>query len=131
MDNYACYADTVKEEFVKKMCPKEYKAFMRCLDDSDTLDLGEFAREYLYTSDDKDMNRVCKLFGKLCIAFEKATQPSAGLNGLSLSLVYKEAEDRGDELNGVGWEVGGVYMYSPAGSKFQNEITRLSWTEFS
>jgi hypothetical protein len=135
MDNYACYADTIKEAKVKELCPKEFEAFMDAINESQ-FSLGDFAREYQYVHDKnflceskEEFDRANELFENLCVAFEKATKVDG--EGLSLGLVYHEADNRGDELDGVGWTVDGHRTWTPAGKKFQDDIVRLTWTEFS
>ena len=133
MDNYAYYADTVKEEFVKKLCPKEYKEFRDFV--VETSSLRDFADNYQYKYskndcdfNEEDFNKANELFIKLSEAFNKATIVEG--EGLYLGLVYHEANDRGDELNGVGWTVDGHRTYTPTGEKFKDEIKRLTWTYF-
>ena len=132
MGNYACHKDVVKPEFVKNLCTKEYQDFIDVLAEI-KCDITKFADDYTYSEipgiSKENAEKACEVFGKLCDAFEKATRVN-GNDGLYLNLIFHEAQDRGDELNGVGWAVENVYQLTPSGVKFIEEIDRVTWTYF-
>lgn len=112
---YANHADVVDQDFVKKTCPKEYAALMATF-------TVEHPLEELAQYDGEDSTAESKAaLQKLIDAFHKKTK-------LYLYLVYNQAEQAGDELDGVGWAVGGVYRRTPAGNKYSKRIKRLFWT---
>lgn len=141
MGNYAQYADTMDEKVIQNLCPKEFQAFQDYLKEHDG-DMTILAVALYWSHEDWDHIRwdaldwdfngdpkaLNTLFQALQKAFEKAT--TVGGKGLCLSVVFHEADDRADELNGYAWEVGEVYQLSPAGEKFCKHITRLFWTNF-
>jgi hypothetical protein len=130
MGNYAGYADTVEEDFVKEMCADELQAFFLILDGVG-IKPGDFAESF--DQDDLQDRTSCtaseeqlikKEWDVLYDAFEAAT------GGLELGMVYHDADDRGDELDGWEFSVDGVYVLSPAGKKYSDKITRKHWTVF-
>ena len=140
MGNYACDADVVGTRFIREMCPKKWASLMNILIENHiNLDVLGAAAQYIddmvydlaqqiewntdndYSKCEEIAERIVKAYEELCKSFQKAT-------GLSLYLNYHSAEDRGDEVDGYFWSVGGVYIYSPAGEKYKKEITHKSWT---
>ena len=124
--NYGCSADTVKPDFVKEQCPKEYNAFA-ILGMSSKVPLQDFfiAKHYEdeYECSDADAELIESAWEDLQKAFEEKT-------GLELGTVYHSAEERSDELDGGAFTVDGVYGYTPAGDKFKEHIEKLNWTTF-
>jgi len=114
MDNYACCADVIEESFVKEICPDEFNNFQEYLENNGS-DIEEFA-----SVEDKD-EKASKLWKILQSKFQERT-------GLELLVGFAEAEDRGDEVDGLYWHVEGVYGYTPAGKKYKNKIERKTWT---
>ena len=121
MGNYPQYADTVTEDFVKSICPDELEAFKEALDEADQ-SFVDFCREVSFDGADEN-TKVGKAYTALVKAFNKKT-------GLELLVVEHEADDRGDDLDGASFAVEGVYQLTPAGEKYQKEITRKCWNVF-
>ena len=119
------YVDTVKDSFVKKNCPKEWKALMIALETSEEgLDLESLAIAIYH--DEADDKNVMIALENLQDSFEQKT-------GLSLTLGFHdvvECGDRYDEVNGSYWIVNGVYQYTPAGKKYKDKIDRKMFVTF-
>jgi len=122
---YACYADTVSIDFVKKHCPNEFKEFIQSLEKID-LCLDDFASGFIggYPGgiDEEKMEKIkADEWEKLVTAFDRET-------GLELGLIYHIKEDRGDEIDGPEFTVEGVYVLTPEGKKHIDSIQRKTWT---
>ncbi len=126
--NYANFAEVVEESFVKEQCPEEYKRLVDYLKESETdLDsVSDCLDEYrgldnidFVTEEQEEEIRI--LYKNLLSEFNRKTE-------LFLGIRYHNAEERGDEVDGIFWEVNGVYIYSLAGEKFKNKIERKFWT---
>jgi hypothetical protein len=132
MGNYACYADTVSEDFVKEICPEELKNLQLVLGKND-FDMDRLGRAAMHGDLEGELgleiesevaiNAILNVYDALCQAFRKET-------GLGLELMYHDKDDRGDEVDGYFWGLEGVYIYSPAGEKHKDKIQRKTWTEF-
>jgi hypothetical protein len=132
MANYACHADTVKPEFVQKICPAEYDEFMAALNDIG-IAFDDFAPKVIHSDfdfNDTDEMKVKGLFEALCVAFEQATKTDGQGLGLTLEYHNPDDRDRGNELYGAAWSVYKVWVLSAAGMKYEDEITRVFWTTF-
>lgn len=133
MGNYAAFAEVVKQEFVEKTCPEEFQELLNIIDLVDDMFLTDLAKCAQYPEDIEgelttkcsidDAHKIYEAYNKLCNKFLEKTH-------LSLYINYHEAEDRGDEVNGMFWCVDGVYQLSHAGKKYQKEIERKFWTNF-
>ncbi len=130
MGNYASHADTVEEDFVKEMCSDELQAFFLVMDGVG-IKPGAFAQAF--DQDDLQDRTSCtaadeqlikKAWDVLYDAFEAAT------GGLELGMVYHDADDSGDELDGWKFSVDGVYGLTEAGKKYNDKIVRKHWTVF-
>jgi hypothetical protein len=130
--NYAHNVDTITDEFIKETCPDEHTALNKILTDNKS-DLDGFAGVVTYEGDifgeleleyEPDIARaMVDAYVALLMAFSKATD-------LGLALRYHAKEDRGDQVDGMFWEVEGVYIYSPAGEKYKKHIENKSWTTY-
>ncbi len=130
MGNYPCQADTIEIEFVKEMCPDELDDFLVALDDNG-VSREDFAQAFeqddlqdIASCTAEEEKQIMVEWDKLYGTFKKAT------GGLELGMVYHDADDRGDELDGWKFSVDGVYGYTPAGEKYKDKIIRKSWTVF-
>ena len=134
MAHYTCFADIVEERFVKNICKKEYMHFIKCTNEAN-LDLDEFAviastqdlegeLEVAAALEEDIENKIIESLNNLVKALKKDT------NWLELSLNYHEAEDLSDDIDGVVWQVEGVYQLTPAGEKYKDKIVRKFWTTF-
>lgn len=132
MDNYPCSADVVEIDFVKEMCPAEYTSFETILkihnikfDDFGHFNLAEDLEGEL--SDEHNEIATDEIIGAyefLCQTFREVT------GGLHLTIMWAEAMDRGDEVDGAFWSVDGVYGYTLAGEKYKDRIVKKSWNVF-
>jgi len=120
MSNCACHADTIRIDFVKEQCPKEWEDFNSALSDDD-MSFDHFC--ILKIGEDELDEAIEDTYDALCEAFNKVT-------GLELGVVHHEAQDRGDELDGGSFSVERVYQYTPAGEKYKKSIERKFWTTF-
>jgi len=131
MGSYANYADTVTGVFVTETCPDEMAGLLKVLAENDyNLDRlamsatdGDVQGELEVDLDEDVALLVLNTYDGLAMAFLKAT-------GLDLNIRYKDHEDRGDEVDGVFWEVDGVYERTTAGKKYEKQIERKFWTNF-
>jgi len=126
MGNYPDYADTVAGDFVKEICPEEYHNFHQKLGELD-IPFDDFC-DYIFsenelTLEENEQEALDQCYDALSDAFNDKT-------GLELYVVYHNAEDRGDELDGGSWAVTGVYQLTPAGEKYKNKIYRKCWTYY-
>jgi hypothetical protein len=133
MGNYASYADTVTDEFVKKTCPEEYAALLGVLKENDydierlaycAANGGDVEGELTVDLEDEQASNINTAYEILCMTFQDRTQ------GLELNIKYHDKEDRGDEVDGVFWEVDNVYVLSEAGKANKGDIERKFWTNF-
>ena len=122
----ANFAEVIKEDFVKEICPGELHIFLRELENNESIDLGEFTQDVVpelvisRAGNDKDTLPYIVAYVELCLTFEQLT-------GLSLKLAFHDQESEGDcydEVDGVYWRVGNVYQLTPAGEKYKNKIER-------
>ncbi|MCD6436362.1 MAG: hypothetical protein J7L15_08280 [Clostridiales bacterium] len=129
MGNYACRAETVEEDFVKEICPKELQVLIDVLEKvgQTLLDLGAACtygdiEEELFSNglEDDEIKSICDAYDNLCTTFDETT-------GLELCISYHNKKDRGDEVDGYFWQVDGVFIYSLAGEEHKDKITTKSW----
>ena len=122
----AAFADTIEPEDVRKICPKEYDALVKALDESEEGEtLDSFAQEATYDENIEGTNTAVA-YKALCAAFEKLT-------GLGLGLGYHDKGDEGDrydDVDGYYWWLDGVYKLSPEGEKLNEIIQRKFWVTF-
>ena len=128
METSACYADIVSNEFVAKQCPLEYGMLIDTIISAGIdIDVFFFAKyfdnEYDNIEEGFDVHIIDKSYDALKEAFKEKT-------GLELGVIYHDAEDRGDDLDGGAFTVDGVYGYTTAGEKFKDDIERKFWTVF-
>lgn len=119
-----CYADVVDQSFVEEVAPAELENFLNTLEKSD-VEVAEFARESQYGGGDWDE--------PVGDAYDALTEKFKSETGLELEIAYHSSEDEGsryDDVDGVFWVVGGVYMKTPAGEKYKNRITRAFYVTF-
>ena len=123
--NYPQYADVVEAGFVQEICKDEYDKFIQFINEKDVSidDVIEWTEGFDLSLEEDEIEVLEKLYDKLINVFDTKT-------GLSLYLVHHIAEDRGDELDGIGWAVDKVYDYTSAGEKYKNKIIRKFWTVF-
>jgi len=133
METSACHADIVDESFVKEISPKAFKRLKELVDNADyegfSIELlsiqtnyeGDIENELAMDLGDEDACLISNAYQFLCMDFQNKS-------GLSLDLKYHAKEDRGDEVDGYFWAVGGVYELSAAGKKYKNKIERKFWT---
>ncbi len=120
----ACFADIVKQDFVKEVCPQEFENFIQAISDND-IDLDEFAHAWRTYSSKDEKSEPFQTYQALCDAFNRQT-------GLELYLDYHDPDDGDmyDDVNGVMWCVDGVYQLTEAGNKHQKQIQRKCWVSF-
>lgn len=125
MGTYAQMADVVHVEFVKEVCPQEYAALNEALERLDIIwdQLADSEWSGLELETDEEEDTIGPLLTKLKESFRERT-------GFCLYLVYHNAKDRGDEIDGCTWAVDGVYQLTTAGKKYKDKIQRCSWTIF-
>jgi hypothetical protein len=130
--NYACYADTVSAEFIKKMCSKEFQSLVDILDKynvslisfAEAVERDDFIGELTCSDDieDEQVQEILTLWESLVARFKIVT------GGLELSLICHDSDAEGEDLeDGYSWVVYDVYQLTPAGKKFKDEITRKTW----
>jgi hypothetical protein len=127
MGNYADGADTVSIDFVKEICPEEMANFQAALDETeacfDDFCEAEQLGEEIRFIDEQDGVKIQEAYRLLKDKFNKET-------GLTLYVAYHDADDRGDELDGGTFTVEDVYMRTPAGEKYKDQIVKMTWTNF-
>jgi len=132
MGNYANFADTVTDDFVNEICPDEYAALAKILIANKTnlnylascaTEGGDILAEMEVDVEEAQAKVIMDAYVALLMAFSEKTD-------LGLAIRYKDKEDRGDEVDGMFWEVEGVYVYSTAGEKHKDKIERKFWTNF-
>lgn len=132
MDNYPQEADVVEVDFIKEMCPVEYAALEKVLalykikfDDFGNYNLGEDLEGEMYNDyDEDDVTEIMAAYDGLVAAFKEIT------GGLWLTIMWAEAVDRGDEVDGAFWSVEGVYDYTEAGNRYKTKIVKKRWNVF-
>jgi len=146
MGTFACGADTISYENLKRICPDEIRSieedsnfaytgwFMlgRAIDFDDWEMFSENALENLNSDDEKLGVEIADNFKNkvktLCENFNKTTNLE-----LYLSSYDADNGDRYDEPNdheGCVFSVAGVYQYTPAGEKYKDVIVKSQWTQF-
>jgi len=124
--HYPNYADTVEIDFVKEICKAEYDEFIFALNKAEVC-FDEFCC-CKFTSD--ELNTKEEYIKKIDEAYEALQKKFKSETGLELYVVYADAEERGDELDGGSFAVGGVYCKTLAGDKYIKKIERKSWNTF-
>ena len=125
---YACFAETVEYKFVEEQCPEAFGTLKAVLEEIG-LDSTHFAMWYdenlgvdrSTSLEEEEDEKITKVYECLQMDFKNKT-------GLTLEVRHHEREDKGDEVNGAFWEVGGVYQLTEAGKKYEDKITRAFWT---
>lgn len=121
----ANFADTIKEEFIKKSCPKEYKKFIGLLkkfkvslDDYAQILCEEIELENL---SEKDLEKIGKAYDVLIDTFNRQ------FKNVGLCLSFHSVENNGDcydDVNGAYWEVTEAYQLSPGGRMIKEQLCR-------
>ena len=130
MGNYAQFADTVSDKFVRETCPEEINVLQEYLNKHDITwealgDAGNYndVEGELAINFEEAAIEINNAYDKLCKAFKEKT-------GLELFARYHNGEDRGDDVDGFFWSVEGAYILSPEGEKYKDKIERKFWTIF-
>ena len=122
----AASADVVKEDAIKKFCPKEFKAFQDVIDNT-SCTMEDVARAGQFDSIESDCTKeIADAYGNLCEAFEKKT-------GLKLFINYHDSDnegDRYDDVSGLFWSVENMYQLSPAGKKMKKYVEHKTFVQF-
>jgi hypothetical protein len=127
--NYPCSAQKVTEKFVGQQCPELLDELKVALDEAD-IDFDMFCESMQQSdwdrtpADEDEVEKVCEAYEKLQKCFEQMT-------GLTLYVVFsvdEEEADRGCEVTGGIWCVGGVYELTEAGKKWRENIEDVNWT---
>ena len=129
---YANYADTIEQDLIVETCPDEWAALNKALTDAN-YDIDQLASSANYGGDiyaevEEDVEpaqakAIMDAYVALLMAFSNKTD-------LGLLIRYHDKEDRGDEVDGVFWEVEGMYIFSPAGEKYKKQVDRKFWTTY-
>lgn len=139
------YADMISQEKVQELCPIEFQAFLDALrkdsflldeygdEEDDQTYLEHAVRDDLMWKGKHDLYpKTITAWNKLRRAFKAATSKD-GDEGLDLYVsYYDEDSDWGpneDDLPSVVWQVGGMYVLSPAGKRMKKFITRKFYTQ--
>lgn len=130
--NYSHNANVISDDFVKKTCPKEYAALNKILIDNKSsfadiasifTDEGDIFGELRLDYEENIAQAILNAYALLIMTFNHATD-------LGLSLRHHAKEGLADEVDGMFWEVEGVYVYSSAGEKYKDHIENKRWTTF-
>lgn len=134
----AGYADVISENKIKKVCPVEFRAFLKEIKDS-KVTLESFAQFIDIDSEldlahikDEDQavatqEKLTELYEALQTAFHKKS------GGLHLDLSFHDSDNEGDsydEVSGAFFCVGGMYKLTPAGKKFERSVKRKFFVTF-
>jgi len=122
----AAYADCVEQKFVKRTCAKEFKAFIKEIDDEGNVDFDFVANQFNFEPVEEVPDPIVRAYRALCEAFKNKT-------GLALNLGFHDQHDDGDrydDINGAYWWVDGVYQRTPAGEKYKDDIQRCSFVQY-
>lgn len=115
----ACVANVIEPENIQKLCPKEYQAFLDALAKHGDDALHDFAVAVGQEQDcPEGMEDVWDAYQELCKAFEKETK-------LGLEICYHDSDNNGDcydAVNGVFWDVQGMYQMTEAGKAFSHLV---------
>lgn len=113
--------NVIREDKLAGLGLKEYEAFIQWFEDEshEDYDIGEFAREAQYDSledlywEDEYKSEAISLYKALQEAFEEKI-------GLSINIAFHDSENCGDcydEVDGVFWSIGGIYVLSDSAKK--------------
>jgi hypothetical protein len=120
----ANYADIVSDKFVEEIVGKQlYKEYEEAVQGSNDTDYP--ATQCVQECGDF-LEPLKTIYDKVCDQFQKKT-------GLTLSLGFHDSDADGsgyDDVDGLFWEVEGVYTLTKAGKKYQNEIKRAFYVTF-
>jgi hypothetical protein len=120
----ANYADTVSDKFVEKIVGKKlYKEYEQATEGSNSTDCPAVQ----CVQECEDFPEPLKtVYDKVRDEFHKKT-------GLTLSLGFHDSEAEGsgyDDVDGLFWEVEGVYTLTKAGKKYERAIKRAFFVSF-
>jgi hypothetical protein len=132
MSTSASFAETVTNEFVTKTCPEEMAGLLKVLAENE-YDIDRLAMTSTFGGDiqgelEMDLDEDVALL--ILNTYDTLAMAFLGVTGLDLSIRHNEKDDRGDEVDGMFWEVDGVYELSVAGKMYKENITRKFWTNF-
>lgn len=134
------FADTVDESFVKEVAGDalanfnaEKEAWLNSEDSEgnersewDLFELLEYEGQAVIQDPNNENFEICNAYDDLAGKFYEKT-------GLTLSIGYHNSSDNGDrydEVDGFFWCVGGVYVLTPQGEKYQSKIKRSFYVTF-
>ena len=124
----AAHADTVNEGFILMHAGAELQAFKASFDAPGAAISSEeeFAQKAQREDLDEGSQDQQDLYKTLQETFKLKT-------GLDLAIRFHDSDNQGDcydDVNGVFWDVDGVYQYSPAGEKFKDFIERKFYVTY-
>lgn len=125
-------ADVFSEEKLKELCPKEYEDFTNRLLTFYEDDLELCIKNFVYGLKGEDA--LIEEEQELLDSFEKLQDVFLERTGLDLDLQYHDSDefgDRYDDVNGPYWEVGNVWVMTPAAEKLKEHITKASYVFYS
>lgn len=151
MGESACYADVIKWEEVKKLCPSAVAAFEKSLPGYPEIE--EALNEFCKSADQDNWDDFDDVFDTaltkkeiaerikviktnwdvLCVSFETTTGVLAdGGDGLTLGAAYHNPDEgsRYDDVSGAYFCVEGMYQLTPAGQYFNEIVARSRWTVY-
>jgi hypothetical protein len=133
MGTFACHATTVSEEFISSL-PTAGPILHRLLnlievndiDDAVLSETRDDLHEDLAGENEELSKEIIALYNAIREAFHDDT-------GLYLCADYHDREnegDRYDEVDGLYWEVSGVYEMTPAAKKIADHIQHVNFTKW-
>lgn len=125
-------ADVFSEDKLKELCPKEYEDFTSKLIAFYEGDLEFCIKDFVYELKGEDAES--EEGQELLDSFEKLQDVFLERTGLDLDLQYHDSDefgDRDDDVNGPYWEVGNVWVMTPAAEKLKEHITKSSYVFYS
>jgi len=125
----AAVAQMVSQKFVKKMVPKEWKAFLGAMkEQSDPWSIDNVADVTNYEG--QAQRDLPKSIYEAYLALQKAFEVKTGLH---LDLAYHNSADDGsryDDVTGAFWCVDGVFQRTCAGHKYKKDIKEVRYVTY-
>ena len=135
MGNYPCSASMIEESFVESQCP-ELLGKLKVVMDELGIDFDDMT-QYLDSVSGQDTMKndgfSADAQKKLKTVFEELQTVFEIKTGLTLDVTYSvdaDEADRGCDITGGLWCVGGVFEKTVAGKKWDSEIKDVDWTVF-